>query len=87
MSSTFTDEKTAAEAIDHLLSQRRHVVDDWLRHGEGKLEIDGDAGRIVGRLAHQGSEHITESSRFRAVLVPDSRMPEGWRLLTAFVTK
>jgi hypothetical protein len=86
VSSTFTDERTAADAIDHLLRQRRRVIDQWLRHGEGRLALDGDAGRIVGRLAHQGSE-ITESSKFRAVLVPDDRMPEGWRVLTAFVTK
>lgn len=85
-SSTFTDEQTAAGAIDQLLRQRRHVVDDWLRHGEGKLSIDGDAGRIIGRLAQQGSDHITESSKLRAVLVPDPEMPDGWRLLTAFVT-
>ena len=31
--------KTAVARIDH-----------WLRHGEGKLEIDGEAARVVGRV-------------------------------------
>ena len=51
LASTFTDEVTAETAIAHVLRGDRQRIEDWVRAGEGKLEVDGDAGRVVGRVA------------------------------------
>ena len=83
--STFTDEATADEAVGKLLHRNRETIDQWLRHGEGRLEIDGDAGRVVGRVLERSTGEVSESSRLRVVLVSDSSMPDRWRILTALV--
>lgn len=85
LSSTFTDEATAERAISSVLRSHRQEVESWVLHGQGKLELDGRTPDAIGRVLSRQSGEIVDSNEVRVVLVPDDRLPGGWRMLTAFV--
>ena len=83
-SGSFTDEAVAEEAISKVLAARRTDIDDWLHGAWWKLELDGEAGPVIGRVAIRETGVIEDATRFRVVLVRDASMPDGYRILTSF---
>jgi hypothetical protein len=83
VASTFTDEPTAERAISRLLDSRQTDIDHWLTGNVQRLALEGRDSSILGRsMDAQGN--VTHVDGLRAVLVRDARMPEGYRILTAF---
>jgi len=83
VASTFTDDSTAERAVSRLLDSRQSSIDNWLSGSAQRLALDGRAPTIVGR-SMDASGNVTLVEGLRAVLVRDARMPEGYRILTAF---
>ena len=81
--STFTDAKTADASLSNLLESHQATVRAWLKGTGDRLRLDGDMGYPTG-LSMDRTGAITSVTGVRAVLVRDSSMPDGWRLLTGF---
>ena len=84
-SSSFTDQRLAESELSRVLAANDSHITDWLGHGKRPLELNATASRIVGRCALQGGT-IVDTNSFRAVLLRDASMPQGYRILTAYPT-
>lgn len=82
--STFTDEVTAARAIRKVLSSRKADVSTWLASSKAKMRIDDVLPYNLGRIMNQAGE-VRAGNGIRVILVKDSSMPKGYRILTSFV--
>ena len=82
-SSTFLDQATAEAAIRRAIADDAKGIEAWLSHGKRPYEIDSTASRIIGRSADADGT-IVDARDFRVVLVLDKRMPDGFRILTAY---
>lgn len=84
--STFDDEAAAESLISRVLDRRSADVDSWLKDPVDRLILTEDLGVRTGTsVSVDGVVHKT--SGVRVVLLPDSRAPAGWRILTAFPSK
>ncbi|GIM65230.1 hypothetical protein Pve01_85450 [Planomonospora venezuelensis] len=84
--SAFDDEATAERLISRVLDRRSADVDSWLKDPVDRLILTEELGVRTGTsVSVDGVVH--EPSGVRVVLLPDSRAPRGWRILTAFPAK
>jgi Bacterial CdiA-CT RNAse A domain len=82
--STFLDEDTAESAIGQALNQHSTSIRTWVQTGKRPLELDTASPRIVGRCAGADG-NIVDAHHMRVVLVRDASMPDGYRILTAYL--
>lgn len=82
--STFLDEGTAESAIARALNHHSTTIRDWIQTGKRPLELDTTSPRIVGRCAGADG-NIVDAHHLRVVLVRDASMPDGYRILTAYL--
>ena len=83
--STFTDEATAERSIRALLQENSTAVEKWLRSPTTKRkEIEGVMPHDVGRIMSRGGA-VRAGRGVKMVLVKDSSMPDGYRILTSMV--
>ncbi|GAW49854.1 MULTISPECIES: RNase A-like domain-containing protein [unclassified Nocardioides] len=82
--STFRSEREAERAIEDAISRNRGAIDNWMASGRFKKPFFADVGYDIGRILVRDTGEIVSSTKVRLVLVKDSSMPLGWRLLTAF---
>jgi hypothetical protein len=83
-SSSFKTEEVAEHAISKALAAERTRILGWLRGTRGKLELDIEAGGVIGRVAIKKTGMVENATMFRVVLVRDASMPDGYRILTSF---
>lgn len=84
--STFRDQNAAEWAIEKVLRRRAEEIQAWLgSESHAKRQVTMDVGRVVGRvLDRQGT--VSAARVTRVVLVKDSSMPDGFRILTSLLT-
>lgn len=83
MASTFPSNNAAESTLSNLIEAHEATVRAWLSGPRDLLRLDGDMGYPTG-LTMDRLGNVTEVTRVRAILVRDSSMPDGWRLLTGF---
>jgi len=83
MASTFTDRTSAEGTLSNLIEAHQGQVRAWLAGSGRRIRLDGDMGYTTG-LTMNASGEVSSVTGVRAVLVRDSSMPDGWRLLTGF---
>lgn len=90
--STFTDRRTAQEAVNRIMSseENQREIATWLVNGgRGSLALGGHVGKIIGHGIRRADllaghlQHIQTAS-VRVILQADSKFPEGYKILTAF---
>ena len=81
--STFTDQVSAEATLSNLIEAHQGRVAAWLDGSGGRLRLEGDMGYTTGRTMNAAGE-VTHVTGVRAILVRDSSMQDGWRLLTGF---
>lgn len=82
--STFPDERTAEWAINKTLEANSDKIRIWMESAKFKENFTADVGDEVGQILVRSTQEVISSCRVRLALVKDPRMPDGWRLLTAF---
>lgn len=82
--SSFYTQRNAEKAIERTLQTQQDAVADWLASGRYKRPFVADLGYDVGRIMVRETDEILMSTKVRVVLVRDSTMPDGWRVLTAY---
>jgi hypothetical protein len=82
-SSSFADEDQAERLLERFLTKQSGSISAWLNAGGRQLRLDGDVGGLTGRTAWP-SGIVEDVCGVRVVLVRDSSMSEGYRILTAF---
>jgi len=82
--SSFYSRREAEIAIDRTIVAKQDAIADWLASGRYKRGLVADLGYDVGRILARGADDAVASTKVRVVLVRDSSMPDGWRILTAF---
>lgn len=85
--SSFPDQARAERAVADTLrspeAQRR--VDDWLKNSSDKtIEVDADHPYVTGRHVPKGGSSASDVHGVRVVLIRDSTMPSGYRVLTSY---
>lgn len=82
--STFVDEREAEKAVSKAIRSQYKRVEDWLDSpGSSKLELEVPAPPDIGRSMTKDGI-LLDPKTLRVVLTPDPKMPDGFRLLTAF---
>lgn len=81
--SAFGDTASARRSLEHLLTRRQGEISEWLESGGRQLRLDGSLPFITGRTAWP-SGIVEDVSGLRVVLVRDSSMSDGYRILTGF---
>lgn len=85
MASTFTDDAAAESSVKRTLDQSRSTLEEWMTAGpQQKLVLHASFDNPVGRVMMR-SGMVVPGHRIKIVLVKDAVMPEGYRILTAFV--
>lgn len=83
MASSFRTQQQAEEVLETVLRHHSAEIDDWVRSGRGPLRIDEMLNSPTGiTVTADGQTHIVHG--VRVILRLDARMPEGYRILTAF---
>jgi hypothetical protein len=82
--STFRSRRSAERAIERGVAAKRDAITDWIASGRHKRAFVVDLGYDVGKVLARGAEDVVSTTKVRMVLVRDSSMPDGWRVLTAF---
>jgi len=85
--SSYTDHVTANECVSTLIEDNREGIDQWLSKGEqSRLRLEGtfpdNIGYSVSRDA--GPNIIDGCQSARAILVKDSAMSDGYKILTSY---
>ena len=81
--STFADEGAAESAISRTLRLNRREIEEWLESGKFKKPFHADLDEATG-ITMDPAGVASKVSGVRVVLVRDGRMPEGYRIKTAF---
>jgi hypothetical protein len=86
--STYTDRPTAERRIHENAVANRAAIEQWLRSNPtAPKDFELDHGEIIGRFSPvtaSGLDDITDATTSRIVLLPDSSMPDGYRILTSY---
>ena len=83
-SSSFTDESVAEDAIERALNERAAAIQEWVRSGtENALPLNVNLGTHTGITVTKNAD-VTAKTGVRVVLIPDTSMPRGWQILTAY---
>jgi hypothetical protein len=82
--STFSSEEAAEDLISRVLDQKSDDIAAWLQSGStDKLPLDAVFGHPTGvTVSRTGAMSVPTG--VRVVLIPSTRMREGWQILTAF---
>ncbi|MGB0102064.1 MAG: RNase A-like domain-containing protein, partial [Nocardioides sp.] len=81
--STFASRDRAERLIDDLLQSERRTLEAWLEGSQRSLRLDGTLPTVTGRSAFRDG-HFEFVSGIRVVILRDSKMPEGFHILTSF---
>ena len=85
--STFPDVATADRSVAEVLYRRRDDVRRWLeRRPRQNEDFEARLDATAGLVHRRGSRDAVPGRTVRVVLVPTERFPEGFRVLTAYVT-
>ncbi len=86
--STFRNEATANRTIGKFVKENRQVIEEWLKSGELRRDVDFTADESIGKVLGRGKGNVPlsnsiETNRARISLVRDSS-PQGWHINTSF---
>lgn len=90
--STFTDARTAQQAVNTVIANptNQQKIGNWLaKGGRNSLQLNGNVGKVVGSgilrtdLLAGTPQHIVTSD-VKVILKVDKTFPEGYKILTAF---
>ncbi len=81
--SSFADQEAAERSLSRLLTQNHREVSQWLAGASPRLRLDSLMSQSTGISVSSGGQAFHVSG-IRAILVRDSSMPDGFRILTSF---
>jgi hypothetical protein len=80
--SSFRSEADAERILERVMHQRAIEIRQWLAQGAGPLRIDATTTNAGISVFKDGSSRAVDG--VRVILMRDSTMPDGYRILTAF---
>ncbi|WP_225428125.1 putative Ig domain-containing protein [Dyella tabacisoli] len=87
-SSSFYDRAAAESAVSQTIDANQQAVTNWLSNGSsGRLRLDYSLSDPVGISVSRGATSAVDVNSARVILVRDSSMPTGYKILTGFPTK
>jgi filamentous hemagglutinin len=85
--STFPDAAAAERAVAEVLYRRREDVRRWVGGRPTQNEdFEARLSEAAGQVHRRGASRAVPGRTVRVVLAPTDRFPEGFRVLTAYVT-
>ena len=92
VASTFTDGRTAQEAVNNVIADpmNQRKIGDWLASGaRNALPLRGNFGKVVGSGIRRtdllaGKPQHFATSEIKVVLKADENFPEGYKILTTY---
>jgi Bacterial CdiA-CT RNAse A domain len=82
--SSFTDKKSAEEAVVATIAANQKKITGWLKGDEDRLVISYSGRKVIGISMGRGSNRARDAMDVRLVLVRDKRFAGGWRILTGY---
>ena len=82
--SSFTTRETADAAVAATLQSNSGRISSWLAGAGERLVLNHRMGKPVGISLMRGAAHAVSASSVRIVLVRDSALPNGYRILTGY---
>jgi len=81
--STWTDQATAEQTVGAALRTENRKIENWRERGERRpnLALHFDAGRVIGRSMHRGSDQSLPCTEALIVLRADG---DGFYVLTTY---
>ncbi|GGC66837.1 hypothetical protein GCM10011362_14180 [Marinobacter halophilus] len=86
-SSSFYNRATAENAVSQVLEANQTKITDWLEGSGGRLPLDHTLTDPAGLSVTRGSANAVAVNSARVILVRDSSMPTGYKILTGYPTK
>jgi hypothetical protein len=85
-SSSFYDRTFAEKAVSQTLDMKQTEIASWLSGSANRLRLDHTLSSPVGISVTRGTSSAVDASSVRVILVRDSKMPTGYKILTGFPT-
>ncbi len=85
-SSSFYDRTFAEKAVSQTLDMKQTEIASWLSGSANRLRLDHTLSSPVGISVARGASSAVDASSVRVILVRDSKMPTGYKILTGFPT-
>ena len=85
-SSSFYDRATAESGVSKTLDANQFVVQNWLSGTSNRLRLDHSLSDPIGISVTRGATGAVEVGSDRIILVRDTSMPTGYKVLTEFPT-
>ncbi|KRV73914.1 RNase A-like domain-containing protein [Pseudomonas citronellolis] len=85
-SSSFYDRTFAEKAVSQTLDMKQAEIASWLSGSANRLRLDHTLSSPVGISVARGASSAVDASSVRVILVRDSKMPTGYKILTGFPT-
>ena len=82
--SSFPNREVAEAAVAAALKANQDRIESWLRGSGERLVLSYRSGEPVGITLARGAAHAVPASSVRVVLVRDSMLPAGYRVLTGY---
>src|SRR5690554_2716991 len=86
-SSSFYNRATAENAVSQVLEANQTKITDWLEGSGSRLPLDHTLTDPAGLSVTRGSANAVAVNSARVILVRDSSMPTGYKILTGYPTK
>ena len=85
-SSSFYDRTVAEKAVSKTLDVNQTEIANWLSGSANRLRLDHTLSHPVGISVARGASGAVDTNSVRLILVRDSKIPTGYKILTGFPT-
>ncbi|TLP58292.1 MULTISPECIES: RNase A-like domain-containing protein [Pseudomonas] len=85
-SSSFYDRTVAEKAVSQTLDMKRTEIANWLSGSANRLRLDHTLSNPVGISVARGASGAVDANSVRVILVRDSKISTGYKILTGFPT-
>lgn len=86
-SSSFYDRPTAERAMSQILDINKTTISNWLDGTASRLRLDYFFPDPVGISVIRGATGAIDASSARTILLRDSSMPNGYKIINGFPTQ
>ncbi|WP_258196906.1 RNase A-like domain-containing protein [Pseudomonas japonica] len=85
-SSSFYDRTVAEKAVSQTLDMNQTEIANWLSGSANRLRLDHTLSNPVGISVARGASGAVDANSVRVILLRDSKIPTGYKILTGFPT-
>ncbi len=83
-SSSFYDRTVAERAVSQTLDMKQAEIANWLSGSASRLRLDHTLSNPIGISVARGASGAVDANSIRVILVRDSKIPTGYKILTGF---